>query len=127
MDSEKLKQHLPTVTGYLERRKKASQNQLPKHLRPKPIWPIFFQMALNAGLLYTLCTVMISHGDYLTEAGPAIAMVVCFLFLIYTMITALQLKKSHAKTRGNRWAKINFWLMAAAFLAWPACVAVYLP
>jgi hypothetical protein len=124
---EKLKKALPTVMGYLDKRKKAKQNQLPRHLRPLPLWPIYFQMLLNAGIFFTLSWLMWNRDEFVTEAAPAIGLVVCLLLLIYTLITALQLKQRYEKLPGHRWAKINVWLMIAAGLMYPASVAFFLP
>ena len=58
---EKLKKAMPTVMGYIERREKAAQNQLPKHLRPLPGYPVFVQIALNAGIIFTLPWLMLNR------------------------------------------------------------------
>ncbi len=73
MNTAKIKTHLPTVTNYLEKRKKAKQNRLPKHLRPPEIWPLWIQIALNSGLIIALSNMMVDRDDFLTEAAPAIA------------------------------------------------------
>jgi len=126
MDSANIKKHLPTVPKYLEKRRKAKQNQLPKHLRPLPIWPIGIQLVLNAGLIVALFNLMVDRDDYLTEAGPAIILVVCLLILIYTLITAFRLRHVHDKTRGQKWAKLNIALMILAFLCWAGTIVVFL-
>lgn len=124
---QKLKKALPTVMGYLEKRKKAKQNQLPRHLRPLGKGPIWFQMGLNAGLFFTLCWLMWNRDEFVTEAAPAIGLVVCLLLLIYTLITALQLRARYDKLPGHRWASLNVWLMGAAALMFPLAVAFFLP
>jgi hypothetical protein len=123
----KIKLRLPTIFAYLEKRRKAKQNQLPKHLRPPVIWPIWIQIALNSGLLVTLCNLIIDRDDYLSEAGPAIILVICFLLLIFTLIEAVRYRRFYDKIRGKRLAKINFFLMIAAFLTWAACIVMFLP
>ena len=125
--TETLKKSLPTLMTYLERRQKAAQNQLPKHLRPLSLWPIFLQIALNVSIIITLSWLMISRDDFMTEAAPAVGLVVCLLFLIYALITALQLKQRYHKLPGHRWAVINVWLMALAAVMFPASVAFFLP
>jgi hypothetical protein len=127
MDTTKIKKHLPTVTGYIEKRKKAKQNQLPKHLRPPEVWPIWIQIVLNIGLVVALMNLMIDRDDYMTEAGPAVILVICFLLLIYTLISAVSLRRFYAKIRGEKLAKINFVLMVLAFLCWAGSIVAFLP
>jgi hypothetical protein len=127
MDATQIKNYLPTLADWWEKRRKKKQNQLPKHLRPPEIWPIWIQIALNAGLIVMLCNLMIDRDDYLTEAGPAIAMIVAFLFLIFTMIEAVRYRRHYENTRGTRLAKINFVLMILAFLSWTGSIVVFLP
>jgi hypothetical protein len=126
MDTGKIKKHLPTIPRYLEKRRKRKQNQLPKHLRPPEVWPIWIQMVLNSALVITLYNLIVDRDDYLTEAGPAIILVVCLLVLIYTLITALRLRQTYQNTRGRRLAKINVWLMIIAFLCWTGSIVVFL-
>ncbi len=127
MKTAAIKTHLPTLSGYLEKRKKAKQNQLPKHLRPPEIWPVWIQIFLNTGLIIALWNLMVDRDDFLTEAGPAIALVVCFLLLIYTLISAVRLRGFYEKTRGQRLAKINLGLMILAFLFWAGSIVIFLP
>ncbi len=127
MKRETLKKSLPTVMNYLEKRQKAKQNQLPKHLRPLPRWPIDVQMVLNAGIFYTLAWLMWNRDEFLSEATPALGMVVCLLLLIYSLIAALQLKEKYKNTTYAKRARINVWLMGAAALMFPASVAFFLP
>jgi hypothetical protein len=127
MNTEKMKSHLPTFSGYLEKRRKAKQNRLPKHLRPPEIWPIWLQVVLNSGLIITLSNLMVDRDDYLTEAGPAIILVICFLLLIYTLISAFRLRRTYDNIRGQRLAKLNLVLMGIAFLCWAGSIVVFLP
>jgi hypothetical protein len=127
MKSEKLKKAVPTLVNYLEKRQAAARNQLPKHLRPLPRWPVLLQMALNAGLFITLCWLMLERDDFMSEAAPAMGLVICLLLLIYSLITALQLSHQYEKAPGHRLTKINFWMMVAAGLMFPAAVAYFLP
>ena len=127
MDRLTFKQVLPTLAGYLEKRRAAARNRLPKHLRPLPRWPILLQMALNLGLIVTLSTLMINRDDYLTEAGPAAGLVVCLLLLIYTLISALQLRHQYQKAPGYRLTVVNLWLMILAAILFPIGVASFLP
>ena len=126
MNIAKIKTHLPTIPRYLEKRRKAKQNQLPKHLRPPATGPIWVQIVLNSGLIIALYNLMVDRDDYQTEAGPAIALVVCLLVLIYTLITALRLRQLYAKTGGRKLAKLNFGLMILAFLFWAGSIVVFL-
>ena len=112
--------------GFFERRRGRVKNQLPKHLRPLPRWPIYLQMALNLAIAITLSTLMINQDDYLTDAGPAVGMVVCLLFLIYTLISAFQMRHRYEKTKEHRLTVINLWLMGIAFLMFPICVGTFL-
>lgn len=127
MDMNKWMAYLPTVSAYVRKRRLAKHNRLPKHLRPPEIWPLWIQIALNSGLIIALCNLMIGRDDYLTEAGPAVAMVVCFLFQIFTLIEAVRYRRHYAKTRGSRLAAVNFGLMIVAFLSWAASIVVFLP
>lgn len=127
LDATKIKASLPTLNAWWDRRKKVKQNRLPRHLRPPAVWPIWVQIALNSALIVTHFNLMVDRDDYLTEAGPAIAMVVCFLFLIYTLISAVRLRRHYEKLRGERLTKINLGLMALAFLSWAGTVVVFLP
>lgn len=124
---EKLKKASPTVMGYIERRQRATQNQLPKHLRPLPAYPIYIQIALNVGVIVTLAWLMMSRDDFMTEAAPALGMVLCLLVLIYTLTTAFQLKRRYHSTRLRRWTVFNLWLMGLAGLMFPVSVAYFLP
>src|SRR5579864_113498 len=105
IDKAALKSKLPTFMGYWERRQKAAYNQLPKHLRPPAIWPIGIQMAINTAVFLALVTLMVNKDDYVTDAGPAITMVVCLLVLIYTVINGVRMRNHYQNTRGHRWAK----------------------
>jgi hypothetical protein len=127
MNKDAIKKALPTVTGYLERRRKKAENQLPRHLRPLPMWPIYFQMALNLGLILTLSWLMSNRDEFMSEATPALGLVICLLTTIYTLISALQLKRRYSKSPGFRWAKWNVWLMGVAALMVPLSVAFFLP
>ena len=127
MDAIQLKTKLPTFLGWWEKRQKAKRNQLPKHLRPLPVWPIWIQIVLNIAIFSALVTLMTNKDDYVTDAGPAITMVVCLLFLIFTVIEGFKIRSTYKNMRGQRLAKLNFVLMVLAFLAWPASVAVFLP
>ena len=127
MKREALKKHIPTVVGYLERREEAKRNRLPKHLRPLPRWPLFLQIGLNVGIFITLCWLMINRDEFMTEATPALGLVICLLLLIYTLISALQLRQRYAKLPGQRLAKLNLWLMGAAALMFPISIAYFLP
>jgi hypothetical protein len=127
MDSIKMKQYLPTMAAYWDKHRKARQNRLPKHLRPPVIWPIWVQIALNSGMIIALSNLMIGRDDYLTEAGPAIAMTLAFLFMIFTLIEAVRYRRRYVKIRGARLAKINFILMIVAFLCWAGSIVVFLP
>ena len=59
---------------------------------------------------------MDDRDDYVSEAGPAIALVICLLLLIYALISAVRMRRAFEKTRGLRLAKINLVLMIFAFL-----------
>ena len=49
-----IKKYLPTVAATLEKRQKASQNRLPKHLRPLSLWPLWAQVLLNTADIVAL-------------------------------------------------------------------------
>ena len=105
MDVARIKTIFPTLSAWREKQRKEKQNQLPKHLRPPEIWPIWIQIALNVGLIVMLCNMMIDRDDYLTEAGPAIGMIVAFLFLIFTVIEAVRYRRHYEKIRALDWPK----------------------
>jgi len=127
MDKAKIKERLPTVFNYLEKRRQAKRNRLPKHLRPMAIWPIAVQLVLNTGLIITLANLMVDRDDFMTEAAPAIGLVICFLVLIYTLISAVRLKRTYHGIRGGKWATLNLWMMVLAFLFWAGSIVVFLP
>jgi len=127
MDTGKIKSQLPTIPKYLERRRKQRQNQLPKHLRAPAIWPLWVQLVLNSALIVTLYNLMVDRDDYLTEAGPAMVLVVCLLILIYTLISAVRLRRIYDKIKGHKLAKVNLGLMMLAFIFWAASIVVFLP
>lgn len=126
MDKSKLKTHLPTIPRYLEKRRKAKANQLPAHLRPRPVWPLGVQLLLNAALIYTLYTMMVNREDYLTESGPAVILVACLLVLISTFINAFRYKRRYATGKPSRWAKVNIVLMVLAFIFWCLSIIVFM-
>ncbi len=127
MDTITLKQNFPTFVSYWEKRQKARRNRLPKHLRPPTLWPVLLQMALNGGIAITLLTILLNKDDYVTDAAPAIGMVICTLLLIYTVISGIQLRNRYADNKGERLALINLWLLGGAFLCLPAVIIAYLP
>jgi len=126
MDKTTLQTHLPTIAHYIEKRRKAKANQLPKHLRPPETRPLWVQVFLNSALIVTLCNLMVDRDDFMSEAGPAITLVICLLLLIYTLITALRMRQLYEKTRGQKLAKLNVALMVLAFLLWAASIVVFL-
>jgi hypothetical protein len=126
MKKETLNKHLPTVMTYLEKRRAAKRNQLPKHLRPLSKKPIVFQIVLNLGIVFTLSWLMFNRDEFMTEAAPALGMVICLLLLIYSLINALQLRQRYQKIPGQRLAKLNVWLMGCAALLFPMSVAFFL-
>lgn len=127
MNLTTLKRYVPTFMAYWEKRQRAARNKLPKHLRPPAVWPAWIQILVNLSVIFALWTLMVNKDEYLTEAGPAITLVVCLLLLIYTVINAVRMRVHYRQTPGQRWATVNFWLMVIAFLSWPATVAVFLP
>ena len=127
MDMNQWLAYLPTVSAYVKKRRLAKQNQLPKHLRPLALWPLWIQMALNSALIVVLCNLMIDQDDFVTEAAPAMVMIVAFLFLIFTLIEAIRYCRAYVNIRGSRLAKINFALMVIAFLSWAGSIVVFLP
>jgi hypothetical protein len=70
---------------------------------------------------------MNTWDDFVTDAAPAMGLVLCLLFLIYSLITALQLRHSYKKVPGSRLAKLNLWLMIIAAILYPMSVASFLP
>ncbi|SRR5258708_6681160 len=127
MKMDTLKKAIPTFMGYWERRRQEKKNQLPKHLRPLLRRPVFVQMVLNTGIIITLSWLMLNRDEFLTEAAPAVGLVVCLLLLIYTLISALQLKHRFLKAPGYRLTLINLWIMGIAWLLFPISVTVFLP
>lgn len=127
MDASHLKRHVPTLMGYWERRRQARKNQLPKFLRPLSRWPILWQMAVNVGIISTLTYLIVNQDDFVSEAGPAIGLVICVLLLIYTLIEGFELKNRYKKTPRYRLAVVNFWLMWIAAVMIPVSVVTFLP
>ncbi len=121
-----LKRTLPTVFQFLERRQKAARNRLPSHLRPPARWPIVVQIILNVAIIGTLIALISNIDDFVTDAVPAVVMIVCLLFLIYTIISGMRLRAKFLKRDGHRLAQVNFWMVIAALVLWPATVAFFL-
>jgi hypothetical protein len=126
MDAMTLKKALPTFSEAIDRWRKKRHNRLPKHLRPPEIWPLWLQIAFNSGLIIALSSMIIDQDDYLSDAGPAIGMVVCFLFLVYTVISSLQMRVRFQGIRGAKLAKVNLWMTGSAFLLWAYTVSIFL-
>lgn len=126
MDKRWMEARVPTFYGWWSRRKKARANQLPKHLRPPAVWPIWIQVALNLGIAWTLWELLWGRDEFLSDQTPAIGLSVTLVLLLYTVTQGWKLKRRFAGLKGRRLAKVNFWLMWAAFLLWPATVAFYL-
>jgi len=126
MNRDVLKEKIPTFLSWWETRQKARQNQLPRHLRPMPIWPVKVQCVLNLAVFYFLYSLMVDQDDYLTDAGPAMIMAACLILLLFTLPTAIRMKRRYQGLPGQRWTKVNFWLMGLALVMWPLTVAFYL-
>jgi len=126
MDMDKLKERLPTLPNFLDKRRKAKANRLPRHLRPPELRPIWLQLLLNSAIIVVLFNLMVDRDDFMSEAGPAIALVVCLLLLIYSLISGVRLRHEFNKIRGQKLAKLNFILMILAFLMWAGSIVVFL-
>ena len=128
MSSEQSLLHkiLPTLAQHLDARAEQERNQLPNHLRPRPLWPIGLQIVLNLGIAYTFLHLMWNREDYFTEGGPAAVIALTMFLLIASLMTALRYRRRYAGTAGQRWATINVILMIIAFLCLPATIAVFL-
>jgi hypothetical protein len=120
------KKHLPTLNAWLERRRVARLNQLPKHLQPVSIRPILLQLVLNTAIIVTFSILMLNKDEYVSNAGPAMGLVICLLFLFYTVPSSYRLHRRHKGVRGQRLAKLNIWLAGIAFLFLPISIAVFL-
>jgi hypothetical protein len=128
MDITSLRKYLPTFFSYWDRRREATRNRLPKHLRPPSKMPLFAQMAINLAIITALSYLMIYQDDFVTEAVPGIVLVVCTLMMFYTLIKAFEFKNRYKGLRGyHRWALLNFWLMWLAALFVPMTVVAFLP
>lgn len=126
MDNAKLKSTLPTLSRLLDKVRAPAAPQLPKHLRPQATWPLAVQLALNAGLIITLYNMMIDREEYLSEAGPAIVLVICLMVLISTFINAFRLRRRYATGKPKRFASLNFGMMILAFIFWCASIIVFM-
>ena len=125
IDQEKLKTKLPTFYNYLEKRRLAKINQLPKHLRAPEQWPIALQIALNISLLYTFIYLMWYREEFVTEAYPGMAIVICTVFLFYTVPAAIRLRRKFKGIKGSRWTHLNFWIMIIAAFLLPVTIAYF--
>ena len=85
------------------------------------------QIIFNLAIFIALLTLILNKDEYVTDAGPAITMVICLMGLIYTVISGFKMRTRYQNTRGARLAKLNFWLMVIALVSWPISVAVFLP
>jgi hypothetical protein len=121
-----LARHLPTVATWLEQRAEGKRNQLPEHLRPRPVWPIWIQIVLNVGLAYTLCHLMFYRDDYFTEAGPASILGICTFLLIFTIIEGIRYYRHYRGRDGQRLSTVNLVLTGIAFLCLPLAIAMFL-
>lgn len=126
MNRENLKKHLPTIPAYIAKKRAARRNQLPKHLRPPAVWPLTVQIFLNSGLIITLYNMMVDREEYMTEAAPAVKIVICLMLLIYTFIQAFRLRRRYNGIAGNKRSKINMGLMLIAFAFWMGTILVFL-
>jgi hypothetical protein len=127
MNTVALKRNLPTFFGFIEKRRKLRQKRLPKHLQPLPLWPVWFQVALNFLLIGTNLTLIWNKDEYLTDVGPSIPMIVGLLFLFYAVISAFQLRSQFFKGRGARLVKIDIALTVLSFLTWTGAIVAFLP
>ena len=127
MKTMNLKEKMPTFVGYMEKRREAKRNQLPKHLRPLSMIPIYVQLALNTAIIIALAWLMLNQDEFVTEAAPAMVMVICFFLLIFTLVEAFQLHNRYKGLKGERWVKVNAGLMGIAFLTWVASVVNFIP
>jgi hypothetical protein len=126
MDSNaSLKRYVPTVANWLDRRAQARKKQMPQHLRPRPIWPVWIQIVLNIGIAYTLCHLSFYRDEYFTETGPAFIMGICTFLLIFTIIEGIRYRTLYRGTPRYRLVKINLWLLAIAFLCLPLAIATF--
>ena len=126
MRSKLVSRHIPTVAQWLDKRAAVKRNQLPAHLRPRPIWPLWVQVGLNAAIAYTLAHLIFNRDEYFTETGPAFVIGVCIFLLIFTIIEGLTYRTRYRDKPGARLAKINLWLVGIAFLFLPLAVYIFL-
>lgn len=127
MNSSTLKRWVPTLIHYLERRQHTAKNQLPKHLRPLPLWPLWLQIVINIAVMTTVILLIVNRDDFLTEAAPGMGLVICLLTLIYTLISAFKLRHRYQKVKGRHLALVNLGLMIAAFVSWVVSIVMFMP
>ena len=121
-----LARHLPTLANWLDQRAEEKRNQLPEHLRPRPNWPIWIQIVLNLGIIYTLCHLMFYRDDYFTEAGPASVLGICTFLIIFTIIEGIRYFRRYRGLEGQKLSTINMGLTVIAFLCLPLAIAMFL-
>ena len=122
-----IRETLPTLFTYWDRRTKARQNRLPKHLRAPGLHPIFVQQTFNLLIIGATTYLMWNRDEFPNEAAPAAVMVISALLLFYTVPNAFAVKRRYAKIKGRRWAKLNFYSTWFAVLSVPICLAYFLP
>ena len=118
--------YMPTVAQWLDKRAAAKRNRLPEHLRPRPVWPLWIQIILNAAIAYTLVHLMWNRDEYYTETGPAFIIGICIFLLIFTLIEGLTYRTRYRATSGARLAKINLWVMGLRFLCLPFAIYIFM-
>ena len=121
-----LKRYVPTVAQWLQKRADVKKNRLPEHLRPRPVWPVWIQIALNILIAYTLLHLMLNRDEYFTETGPAFTLGVCTFMLIFTIIEGIRYRNRYRGKPGAKLAKINLWLLGIAFLCLPLAISIFL-
>jgi hypothetical protein len=124
--SPKWRRALPTAAKWVDKRNQEKRKQLPAHLRPRPVWPIWIQILLNLAITYTLMHLMFNRDEYFTEAAPAFTLGICMFLLIYTIIQGMRFRTRYRGKPGARLAKINLWCLGFAFFCLPLTIARFL-
>jgi hypothetical protein len=69
---------------------------------------------------------MLNRDEYLTDWGPGLAIVSCLPFLMFSIIAGVRMRHRYNGLKGQRIAKINFYLMILAFLSWAGTISMFL-
>lgn len=126
MSDSFMQKHLPTIAAWQARLREARLRQLPEHLRPRPLWPLWFHLFINTSVFFTLWYLMLYRDDFFSEAGPAFALGVCTFVLIATLAAGVDYRRTLEGMKGHRLATWNLRLVFLTFLCLAAAIVTFM-